>query len=136
MVLMRCAVSVPDYFLKSPESDPILRAVRQVIPDATGYKVVMPRPPTEDGGQELASNELARRISGKSIETKAYYKDGLIRTPPTSESGKVVSLVIMEDYGDRKSIRGAVTVDMDKGNKVETKKIEELGVPFSEALAY
>ena len=97
----------------------------------------MPRPPTEDGGQEFASNELARRISGKNVETKAYYKDGLIRTPPTSESGrqKVVSLVIMEDYGDRKSIRGAVTVDTNVGNKVDTKKIEDLGVPFSEALA-
>jgi len=130
-------VSVPDYFLRSPEADPILRAVRQVIPDATGYKVVVPRPLPEEG-QENASNELARRISGRQVETQAFYKDGTIQTPTTSESGrqKVVSLVIMEDYGDRKSIKGVVTVDTNVGNKVETKRIEELGVPFAEALAY
>lgn len=128
--------SVPDYFLKSPEFDPVLRAVRQVIPDATGYKVVIPRPATEDG-QEGASNELAKRISGKSVETKAYYKDGIIRTPTSSESGrsKIVSLVIMEDFGDRKSLKGAVTVDTNTRNKVETKRIEELGVSLAEALA-
>ena len=133
--------SVPDYFLKSPDSDPILRAVRQVIPDATGYKVVVPQAHAVEGsdaGQEDASYELAKRISGRTVETKAFYKDGIIRTPPSSESGlqKVVSLVIMEDVGDRKSIKGAVTVDTSFANKVDTKRIEELGVSFAEALDF
>jgi hypothetical protein len=128
---------IPDYYLTSPEADPILLAVKQVIPDAIGYKVIVPQPSVE-GGQEKANSELARRISGKTVETKAFYKDGIIRTPPSSESGmhKVVSLVIMEDVGDRKSIRGAVTVDTSVGNKVDTKSIEELGVSFAEALDF
>ena len=125
-------MSVQDWSL----SDPVLLAVRQVIPDATGYKVVIPQPRSIDN-QEGASRELARRISGKNIETKAYYKNGILPTPTTSERGgqKVVSLVIMEDYGDRKSVKGAVTVDTKRDTKVETKKIEELGISLADALA-
>jgi hypothetical protein len=135
---------VPDYFLKSPEIDPILLAVRQIIPDATGYKVVLPQSSTVPNlnesrtGSEAAKDELTKRITGRNVETKAYYKDGIVKTPTTSENGKhkIVSLVIMEDMGDRKSFKGAVTVDTNVGNIVETNKIEELGVSFAEALAY
>jgi hypothetical protein len=117
------------------DEDPVLRTIQQVIPDATGYTVVVPQPSTE-GGQQDASNQLAKRISGKNVETKALCQDGVIRTPPASESGKqkVVALVLMEDVGDRKSIKGAVTVDTNLGHTIEAKQIEELGVSFAEAL--
>lgn len=128
---------IPDYFLRAPGADPILQAIKQVMPDATGYKVVVPQPLTEnEAGQEDASNELANRISGKDVEAKAFYEDGVIRTPPSSESGKekIVALVLIEDLGDRKRLRGAVTVDATSQNKVEAKQIEELGLTFAEAL--
>ncbi|KIW00124.1 uncharacterized protein PV09_08306 [Verruconis gallopava] len=130
--------SVPDYFLRSPTADPILLAVQQVIPDATGYKVVIPQPTSSDpDGQEDASHELARRISGKTVETRAFYQDGARTTPTTSESGrqKVVSLVIMEDLGETKTVKGAVTVATRSTNEVDTKTVEELGISFAEALA-
>jgi hypothetical protein len=133
------AQQIPDYFLRSPDADPVLRAVRQVMPDATGYKVIVPQPSPSENGQENASHELAKRISGKKVETKAFFQDGMIRTPPLSESGKqkIVALVLMEDVGDRKSIKGAVTVDTGSGIRgVEAKEMKELGVSFAEALDF
>lgn len=139
-------MSVPDYFLRPPENDPILLAVRRMISDARGYTVIIPQSSMflnsnsseSRTASDAARDELTKRIVGRSDESKAYYQDGIVTTPTSSESGKhkVVSLVIMEDVGDRKSVRGAVTVHTGGGDTVGTNEIGELGVSLAEALAY